>query len=193
MTSPESNLASNPHFGLAPSPWIERFAHLVAPSARVLDVAAGHGRHALLFAARGARVTAVDRDAAALATLDGTPGIAKRVLDLETGAWPLAGESFDAIVVVHYLHRPALELLVATLAPDGAFLYETFAHGNASYGRPANPDFLLRPDELLDAVRGKLTVVAFEQGIAANHGRTAVVQRIAAVGAGRPWPPMLSP
>ena len=193
MTAPESNPASNPHFGLAPSPWIERFAHLVPPGARVLDAAAGHGRHALLFAARGARVTAVDRDAAALATFDVTPGIATRVLDLETGVWPLAGESFDAIVVAHYLHRPALALLVDALAPDGAFLYETFAHGNARYGRPANPDFLLRPYELLDTVRGRLTVVAFEQGIADNHGRTAVVQRIAAVGAGRPWPPMLSP
>lgn len=185
--------ASNPHFGLAPSPWIERFAHLVPPGARVLDLAAGHGRHALLFAARGAHVTAVDRDAAALATLKGRPGIETRTLDLEIGVWPLAGETFDAIVVVHYLHRPALAQLVATLAPDGAWLYETFAQGNASYGRPANPDFLLRRDELQDVVRGRLTVVAFEQGIADNHGRTAVVQRIAAVGPQRPWPPALSP
>jgi SAM-dependent methyltransferase len=189
----DQNQVSNPHFGLAPSPWIERFAHLVPPGARVLDVAAGHGRHALFLAARGARVTAVDRDAVALASLEGRPGIATRLLDLESGAWPLAGESFDAIVVVHYLHRPTLVQLVEALASDGALLYETFVEGNASYGRPANPDFLLRRDELLDHVRDRLTVVAFEQGLADNHGRPAILQRLAAVGVQRPWPPSLSP
>jgi SAM-dependent methyltransferase len=193
VTAHEPNPASNPHFGLAPSPWIVRFAHLVPHGARVLDVAAGHGRHALLFASRGAHVTAVDRDVAALATLEGRSGIETRALDLETGAWPLAGESFDAIVVVHYLHRPTLAQLVGALAPDGALLYETFAQGNASYGRPANPDFLLRREELLDVVRGRLAVVAFEQGTTDNHGRPAVLQRIAAVGPKRPWPPALSP
>jgi SAM-dependent methyltransferase len=174
-----------------PSPWIARFAGLVAAGARVLDVACGHGRHARLFAARGCHVVAVDRDAAALASLAGEPRIEPRALDLETGGPILSGERFDAIVVANYLHRPLLPRLLATLADDGALLYETFARGNEAYGRPANPDFLLEPGELLREVAGTLIVVAFEQGRVAAADRDYVVQRIAAVGRGRQWPPSL--
>jgi len=187
------NTPSNPHFGLAPAPWIERFAHLVPAGARVLDVAAGRGRNARFFAARGAEVLAIDRDAAALATSGDIAGIATRVADLETGAWPLAGATFDAIVVVHYLHRALFPHLLASLAPDGVLLYETFAAGNAAFGRPANPDFLLTPGELLEVVRPQLVVVAFEQGRIPQGDGFAVVQRLAAIGRARAWPPVLDP
>jgi len=183
--------ATDRHADLAPSQWVERHAHLVVPAARVLDVGAGHGRHALFFAARGARVLAIDRDPSALATFAHAPGVTTRAADLEAGPWPLAGETFDAIVVVHYLHRPLWRHLIAALAPDGALLYETFAAGNEQFGRPANPDFLLQAGELLDVVRGQLTVVAFEQGLTRRVARPAVVQRIAAVGPARAWPPPL--
>jgi SAM-dependent methyltransferase len=175
-----------------PSPWIARFAHLVAGGVRVLDLAAGQGRHARFFAARGCRVLAVDREAAALAALAGAPRIETRTVDLETGSWPLAGERFDAIVVVNYLHRPLFPHLLAALAADGVLLYETFARGNEACGRPSNPDFLLEPDELLQRVAGRLAVVAFEQGHVAGAERGAVVQRIAAVGPARVWPPPLA-
>jgi SAM-dependent methyltransferase len=179
------------HGALGPSPWILRFAPLVPAGARVLDLACGHGRHARLFAARGCRVLAVDRDAEALATLAGVAGIETRVQDLEAGRWPLPRERFDAIVVTNYLHRPLFPHLLAALAGDGVLLYETFARGNEAYGRPANPDFLLGPDELPGLVRGRLTVIAFEQGRVADAERPAVMQRLAAVGPGRPWPPVL--
>lgn len=171
-----------------PSRWIARFAPLVASGARVLDVAAGQGRHARLFAGRGCRVVAVDRDAAALAGLAGIPGIETRVLDLETSAWPLAGERFDAIVVANYLHRPLFGPLVAALEPDGVLLYETFAAGNEAFGKPSNPDFLLLPGELLSLAQSRLTVIAFAQGQVTEGGRAAVVQRLAAVGLARAWP-----
>ena len=149
---------------LAPSPWIVRFAPLVPAGARVLDLACGTGRHARLFADRGCRVLAVDRDAAALAALARVAGVETARLDLETGAWPLAGEEFDAIVVANYLHRPLFPFLLASLAPDGLLLYETFARGNEAFGRPSNPDFLLEPGELLRLVAGRLKVVAYEEG-----------------------------
>ena len=133
---------------------------------------------------------AVDRDAAALATLAGVQGIETMIADLETGAWPLGDVRLDAIVVANYLHRPLFPHLLAALGDDGVLLYETFAAGNERFGRPSNPDFLLRAGELLDVVRGWLTVVAFEQGEVAGE-RPAVVQRLAAVGPKQPWPPAI--
>jgi SAM-dependent methyltransferase len=180
-----------PHAGLVPSPWITRFAPLVHPGARVLDLACGRGRHALFFAARGHRVVAVDRDGEALATLAEHARIETRLLDLEAGGQPLAGETFGAIVVTNYLHRPLFPGLIAALAADGVLLYETFARGNEAYGRPSNPDFLLAPGELIDLASRGLTVVAFEQGFVPAGTGGAVVERLAAVGRARRWPPAL--
>jgi len=183
-----SHAGGPPHVGMEPSPWIVRFAHLIAPGTRVLDLAAGRGRHARFLAGRGCPVLAVDRDPAALAVAGGAAGIETRTVDLEAGSWPLPGERFGAIVVANYLHRPLFPHLLAALTDDGVLLYETFARGNEAFGRPANPDFLLEPAELLRVVAGRLTVVAFEQGAVPG----AVVQRVAAVGPGCRWPPPLA-
>jgi len=183
------------HASLVPSPWVARYAHLIRPDARVLDLAAGSGRNARFLAGRGARVLAVDRDAEALAMCAGIRGIDTLAVDLETGAWPLAQERFDAIVVCHYLHRPLFPHLRAVLASDGVLLYETFSDGQQAFGRPSNPDFLLRPGELLQlaALGPSLIVVAFEQGLSERGiGVKAVMQRIAAVGTEFPWPPAIS-
>lgn len=179
------------HDSDAPSPWIARFAPLIAQGARVLDVAAGRGRHARFLAARGAQVTAVDRDAHALAHLDGAARVDTRVADLEGAPWPFPDLRFDAIVVVHYLHRPLFASLLDALADDGVLLYDTFATGNERFGRPANPAFLLARDELLDRVASRLDVVAFEQGRVDDDLGSRVVQRIAAVGRARAWPTLL--
>ena len=171
------NLAPSP----APSSWIVRHAALVpglARGAQVLDLACGHGRHVRFLTARGARVTAVDRDAAALESLREL-GAECLAADLEAGPWPLTGREFDAVVVTNYLWRPLLPRIIASVASGGVLLYETFAHGNASVGKPSRPDFLLKPGELLDAVRPTLRVVAYEDGFLEAPAR--FVQRIAAV------------
>jgi len=174
----------------APSPWITRFAPLIPPGARVLDLACGQGRHSRFFAARLCDIVAVDRDSQALGALAGVPRVTTFAADLEGGPWPLSGRQFDAIVVANYLHRPLFPKLLESLDRDGAFLYETFAAGNEAYGRPSNPQHLLAADELLSLLRERLTIVAFEQGLA-GAARPAVMQRIAAVGRGRRWPPLL--
>jgi SAM-dependent methyltransferase len=186
-----TDAAHAPRASTTASPWIVRFAPLLRPGGHVIDIACGHGRHARFFAARGAQVLAVDRDVAALHTLSGIPGITIRQLDLEAEAWPLAGLRFDAVIVTNYLHRPQLASLIELVAPDGLLLYETFAAGNEAFGRPSNPAFLLARDELAEGLRGRLTLVAFEQGITVANGRGAVVQRVAAVGPDRAWPPEL--
>ncbi|PZX27972.1 conserved hypothetical protein [Cupriavidus phytorum] len=171
------------HTGIAaPSAWVTRWAHLLRPGARVLDLACGGGRHADWLAARGHQVLAVDRDAEAIAGLAGLHGVSGRVADLEQGDWPLAGEApFDAIVVTNYLHRPLWPHLAAALAPGGCWIYETFAAGNETVGKPSRPDFLLRPGELLEVARDYgLRVVAYEDGVV-EVPKTAFVQRLCAV------------
>lgn len=166
----------------SPSPWVCRFAPLIAAGGRVLDVACGGGRHARYLAGLGLKVEAVDRDAGALAGLAGMTGVATRVADLEGGAWPYGEDRFAAIVVTNYLYRPLMPHLLAALAPAGVLIYETFALGNERYSRPSNPDFLLRPGELLEAVRGRLRVIAFEE-LYVDVPKPAQVQRICAAGA----------
>lgn len=161
------------------SAWVRRFAPLIAPGGRVLDLACGRGRHARWFAAAGHPVVAIDRDAAAIAALSGVAGIDARCADLEGGPWPCAGESFAGIVVVNYLWRPLLPLLLSGLDEGGVLIYETFMQGNERFGKPSNPAFLLRPGELRDAVRGCLDIVAFEEG-EVSAPRPAVVQRLCA-------------
>jgi len=162
-----------------PSAWVERWAELIAPGGTVLDVACGGGRHARWFAARGYRVDAVDRDAGRIAELSRIPGIAALCADLEGRAWPYSGRAFDGIVVTNYLHRPLFPLLIEAVAPAGVLIYETFAAGNERFGRPSNPDFLLHPGELIEAVRGALRVIAYEDLVVAEP-RPAAVQRICA-------------
>jgi SAM-dependent methyltransferase len=163
----------------AVSSWIAHFAQLVAPASTVLDVACGGGRHAKFLAARGCRVDAVDHDAALAAQFAGWPAIRFLAADIEAGSWPYAGRSFDAVIVTNYLNRPLLPMLAAAIAPGGVLLYETFAVGHERYGRPRNPDFLLRPRELLAAF-ADLHVLAFEDGVVAQPA-PARVQRLAAV------------
>lgn len=165
----------------APSPWVVRwFAH-IPRDGQVLDVASGSGRHARLLARHGYRVVAVDRDAAALASLDGVPGVTTMLRDLEGDLpWPFFPRTAAGVVVTNYLHRPLLGDIVASVAPSGWLIYETFAQGNERYGKPSNPDFLLRPGELFDAVSSALEVVAYEH-LTIALPRPAVVQRIAAV------------
>ena len=163
------------------STWLARFAATIKASGAALDLACGSGRHARYLAELGLQVEAVDRDAAALAQLDGVPRVTTRCADLEAGAWPYAGRTFDAIVVTNYLHRPLFPLLAAALAPGGVLIYETFRLGNESYGKPSNPDFLLRPGELLDfAKTSGLEVLAFEDGFIAVP-KPAMVQRLCAI------------
>ena len=163
------------------SAWVRRFADRTPAGGPVLDLAAGSGRHTRLFLALGHPVTAVDRDVASLAELRADPGLTILAADLEDGRpWPLGGRRFAGVVVTNYVHRPLLPAIVAAVAPGGCLIYETFAVGNERLGKPSNPDFLLRPGELLEAVRGRLAVLAYEN-LEMSEPRPAVMQRVAAV------------
>jgi SAM-dependent methyltransferase len=159
-----------------PSDWVQRWSHLVRPGGTVLDVACGHGRHMRWFAGRGHPVCGIDRDPKGLAAIH---GIGETILaDIEGGPWPLTGRGFDAVVVTNYLWRPLLAVITASLAPGGILIYETFAAGNETVGKPSRPDFLLQPGELLRACQ-HLNVIAYENGFLEDPAR--FVQRVVAV------------
>lgn len=170
----------------APSEWVARFAHLIPAGGRVLDLACGYGRHSRYLRDLGYRVVAIDRDAEALRSLAGSDGIEPLEVDLESRPWPFAPRSFEGVVVANYLHRPLFPHLFAALREGGALIYETFAVGNERFGRPSNPEFLLRRGELLERVLPELRVVAFEQGIV-YRPKPAVMERICALRAGDSW------
>jgi len=168
------------HTAREASPWVKRWSHLAPATGRVLDLACGYGRHMTWFSARGYHVTGIDRDPQALAQA----GQFGQVLhaDIENAPWPLmtdgVPETFEVVVVTNYLWRPLLPVIRQSVAPGGLLLYETFAQGNETVGKPARPDFLLRHGELLDACAG-MSVVAYEDGFLNAPDR--FVQRIAAV------------
>ena len=160
----------------APSSWVQRWTHLIPPHATALDLACGAGRHMRWLQAQGLQVTGVDRSPEAIAACAGLGELI--CADIENGPWPLPSRQFGAVVVTNYLWRPLLPAVLASLAPGGVLIYETFAQGHETVGRPSRADFLLRPGELLQSF-GALRTVAYEDGYLENPAR--FVQRIAAV------------
>lgn len=167
---PQPSPDAHRHGGEPPSAWVQRWTHLVKPHGHVLDVACGRGRHSHWFARCQHPVTAVDVSRTALDAIDLPATQCEKIAaDLENGPWPLPHRLFDAVVVTNYLWRALMPLLVNSLTPGGVLIYETFADGNGSVGKPSRPDFLLRSGELL-AVFGALRVVAFEDGFECQPG-----------------------
>ena len=160
---------------MSPSGWVVRWAPLVTQGT-VLEIACGSGRHAKFFLERNLKVVAVDRDAQDI------PGARFIRADLEDGSpWPLPGERFAAVVVTNYLHRPLFPKILESLRPGGVLIYETFMLGNERFGRPSNPEFLLRPGELPQAFAG-LQVQGFEEGPVIEP-KPAMIQRLCAISA----------
>lgn len=190
--------ADEAQFG-TPSAWVTQFLGGIRPGGQVLDVACGGGRHLRAARAAGYRVTGVDRDLRGVADLSGIADAELVQIDLEMGPqFPLGGRfgagTFDGVIVTNYLWRPILTDIVTVVRGDGVLIYETFALGNERVGRgkPSNPDFLLRPGELLEAIRPHLVAIAFEHvtlgsGPSGDNGLECVVQRIVAVGGEHPW------
>lgn len=170
----------------APSSWVRRFLSGIPEGGRVLDVACGSGRHLRLALEHGYEVVGVDRDLSGVSDLQEKPSVELVEADLEDGGpFPFRDRTFSGVIVTKYLWRPILPDIIACVALNGLLIYETFAVGNERYGRPSNPDFLLNPGELIDAVRGRLVPIAFEHVTLSAPQR--IIQRIVAVGPDHHW------
>jgi SAM-dependent methyltransferase len=170
-----------------PSLWVERYLSGVAEGGLVLDLACGRGRHIALARELDLEVVGIDRDiAVASARFAVDPLVRLVAADLENGgALPFQPGTFAGVVVTNYLWRPILPDIVAAVAPGGLLIYETFRQGNERLGKPSRADFLLRPGELLDAVAGRLSVLAYEE--VTLRGPMRVVERVCAAAPGHPW------
>lgn len=165
---------------MTPLPWVVRWAGQIPATGPVLDLACGNGRHAAYLAGLGYPVEAVDVDLAASEPLRATVGVRWLRHDLEGAAWPFAAGAFAGVVVTNYLHRPLFPHLLTALMRGGTLIYSTFSVGQGQFGRPRNPHHLLLPGELLEVVRGRMRVVAYEDVIE-EGGAPARVQRLCAV------------
>lgn len=171
------------------SSWVARWSHLVShdvAAGRVLDVAGGAGRHTFHFLERNHPVAVIDIAQVAIESIaiKLSPEQRSRCeliqADIENGAWPLPGERFACVIVTNYLWRPLMPTLIQSIAEGGVLIYETFAQGNETVGKPSRPDFLLRPGELLQVCReAGLRVIAFEDGFLSEPDR--FVQHIVAI------------
>jgi SAM-dependent methyltransferase len=170
-----------------PAAWVRRFLPGVRNGGDILDVACGAGRHLRLALEQGYRVTGIDRDVSKVEDLAERSDVSLIEADLESGnRFPLRDLRYDGVIVTNYLWRPILPDIVGCVADDGVLIYETFALGHERHGRPSSPEFLLRNNELLEAVLPRLTVVAYEHGLRqGTHPK--IVQRIAACGPNHEW------
>lgn len=167
-----------------PSAFIEHWLHNLRPAdgegATMLDLACGTGRHGRRFLSAGWQVTFVDINTDGVDGLAGNSGVTIIEADLEgEGGWPLKGLQFDVVVVCNYLWRPNWQRLLQLVKPGGHLLYETFAEGNEAYGKPSNPNFLLKSGELLDVTSGKFEVLDYRHGLQ-EKPTPAIKQKIAA-------------
>ena len=170
---------------LKPHALLQEFVDILlqeAPHGSVLDLASGNCHNGIFLAQQGFNVICCDISAAALNSVSdaaGSLGVKVKTLqiDLERqDSNPLPPEQFAVILVFRYLHRPLLPHLREALQHTGFLIYETYTVDQVKFGRPHNPDFLLKPKELLEAFTGWKIIHYFE-GILSNPDR-AVAQLV---------------
>jgi len=174
------------------SNWVSRFAQMIPRHGhhRVLDYACGSGRHTIFLRQLGYPVLGVDKEESSLEIVRNTLNTCQpselelRCTDLEQEEFSFADtdEKFAGLVVTNYLYRPHLAQLLEILDDGGVFIYETFALGNEKFGKPSNPDYLLKDNELLELVLASQSfrIIAFES-IYVEDPKPAMIQRICAI------------
>ena len=146
------------------------------PRGKALDIAMGHGRNAVYLAAQGFEVEGVDIaegavDADLALAADQGVKIHAEVADLEK-EYQIAPDTYDLIICFNYLQRSLFPSIEAGLKPGGMVVYETFIVDQARFGRPRNPDHLLKHNELLHQFRN-LRVLRYREGIINDHKAVA--------------------
>ena len=162
------------------SAWVRRYYSQIPKNGFILDLAGGAGRHARFLARKGFKLLLVDNQIEKAKDLQNVEGIKLMEYDVENGnPLPFSASSFQGIVVTNYLYRPIFPQLLCLLDDGGVLIYETFAVGHEKYGRPTNPDYLLKSGELIKLVGSKMRIIEYQERLITQPAK-AYVQRIVA-------------
>ena len=162
------------------SEWVRRFYGQIPKNGLILDLAGGSGRHTRFLTQKGFKLLLLDNDIAKAKDLQDVENIVLMEYDLEDGSTlPFPKSSFQGVVVTNYLYRPIFPQLLNLLDDGGILIYETFAVGNEKYGRPTNPDYLLKSGELISLVSPQMRIIAYEECLVRRPTK-AYVQRLTA-------------
>jgi len=146
------------------------------PKGRVLDVAMGSGRNAVYLAGMGFEVEGIDlsteavRNALEWARRSGV-NIKTQVTDLE-GNYHIEKGVYDVIICFNYLYRSLIPQIKMGLRTGGMVVYETYIVEQARFGKPKNPDHLLKHNELLDMFR-EFRCLRYREGVIDNRKAVA--------------------
>ena len=168
----------------SPSTWVMQKAQSWPKGSKILDFAAGKGRHSFALSELHCKkfdILAVDQNSEELKNLKKVcSDITICHADLEKNTvWPFFDQKFDVVLVTNYLFRPRLTDLFSLIRTGGCIVYETFAEGNEIYGKPRNPDYLLSKGELLKILPKDFEVVDYFHG-KVEQPKPAIIQRLAA-------------
>lgn len=141
-----------------PDELLTRYSYLFSDDLKdypVLDLACGDGHNGIFLASKGFSVVLADRSEEVLgqARLNAqAAGMSIQFWQVnleQEGVNPLEGRIFSAVLVFRYLHRPLIPFISKSLKQGGILIYETFTTEQARFGKPKNPDHLLKAGELL--------------------------------------------
>ena len=169
------------HLKQLPSTWIIDSVNTITNNKelKILDFASGHGRHSTTLASNKRKITAVDNDSLKLSTYKNYPNIKTVCFDLETDEnWPFKNNYYDIVIVTNYLYRPKIKKIGDLVKENGYLFYETFSKGNEKFGKPSNPNFLLKDRELTKVFKKNFKVLYYFNGQEFSNKKT-IIQRCA--------------
>ena len=169
------------HLKQLPSRWIINCVEAVTNNKelQILDFASGNGRHSKSLADNNRKITAVDNDDVKLSTYKNYQSIKTICFDLESEeSWPLKRNYYDIVIVTNYLYRPKIKKIGDLVKENGYLFYETFARGNERYGKPSNPNFLLKDKELIRVFKKKFKILYYFNGQGFSNEKK-IIQRCA--------------
>ena len=145
--------------------------HLLPPGGRALDLACGLGANARLLSEHGLETFAWDFSPVAIErcnTLSNAAALSLHGEVRDVIKHPPSPESFDVIVVSHFLERTLAPVLCTALRPEGLLFYQTFTKARTDDTGPSNPCFRLDDNELLHLFASLKVLVYREEGQVGN-------------------------
>ena len=158
---------------LSPVYVLHKFQHLLPVQGLALDLASGLGANALFLAQHNLQAHAWDISSVAIKKLN----VIAKSLDLNLNtevrdvvARPPEENSFDVIVVSHFLDRQIMPDIIAALRKNGLLFYQTFTKLRAQETGPSSDKYRLGKNELLDLCKDREVIVYREEGLIGDTG-----------------------